>query len=1154
MISYCYISYPQNVSCTAQPCLTFTELRDEFFAPNNAYNETITSGDTYLVFMPGTHYILATDEDIIGVGGVFSLSGSVYDPPPTIECESVFSGIDGIDTPSGIYFSNFSTIELTNLRFINCVVYVWQDGDIVVDRVVFDSFLDIRNVDSVNITDTSAAGLCDSLRNDVYGVFNFNFSQTVTFTNVSLLTDQLPCSDILKLVTFNTGDFTVVDSTFVGVASHVILRNATFGSLGQVCFENGRTAIQAHSSAVNLAGNISFTKNTGYQGGAISLTDTLVTITDNAHVIFEANRAEFVGGAIYDSGSDVSDYVSIGQTIGLPTIHSCPLSFGANSRVEFVNNLAESGGSAMYGIALSRAVCTDGLDPESILNGSLVIEPDDFSAVSSDPLRVCICLDQSTPDCLAILPDQNFPHLHYSVYPGQTFTIPVAVVGFNFAVTSGSVYAQFLGNSDAFFGLRSQQVQNDNSTGCSPLQYSVLSNKKEEMLVLTTNRRNVTGVPRNILRDVMILNNNMDFINYDTSQYNYISNSNKYYVNGTFVTNLTDGMFRLAGYLPRPLQDTPVFVSVTLLECPPGFTLSAVPYKCVCSDQVLENNLTCNINDQTVQREGTTWVNASYSGNSSNGVIVHLHCPFGYCKREIVDVKLTNPDTQCSFNHSGTLCGACKPNFSLALGGNRCLPNCSNSYLLLLIPFILAGFGLVLFIKILNLTVSQGAINGLIFYANIVAANKSILFPTQYNPFLSFLFVFISWLNLDFGYDTCFIEGLDAYWKTWLQFVFPFYVWAIAGVIILLSHYSRRVTRLFGTNSLSVLATLFLLSYAKILRTIITIFGFTALEYPDNSRVAIWAFDGNIQYFSPKHVPLFLFAFVTIFLLWLPYTTILLAALWLRTKTHRKGLRWLKPFLDAYYGPFKDKHHYWVGVLLVVRGVLFVFFASFLAVENNVNLLLISVTCVSLLSFPGSMYKVVYLTALENSFFLNLGVLAAGTFYNILVGGSQQALVTISVGIVFFQFLGIAFVHGYYFIIKPNWPEWKAFFKSRYRQGSTNLELSTPLVVSKAPVTHTEVCLHKETAADASLDPDAKAPHEGSETAADHQYWIRSNSDSTAASTDGTADRTIHSEQTGTADEATGNDHTSQQSPKYFSARSIFASYTSPRESLLFVQ
>ena len=805
------------------------------------------------------------------------------------------------------------------------------------------------------------------------------------------------------------------------IASNGVIINAT-----QVYFQGNQAesaggAIVVFSN-VELAGSVEFFNNTALLGGAIVMIQGLLTVVKNAKVIFRGNHAHHVGGAISSTTSSIVYSVKLDQP--------CSISFGINSTLSFLNNTAKRGGSAMYGMIMSELVCVSATTAAYVdgdygyLSDIIEINPDNFSAVSSDPLRVCICPDQSTPDCLAILPEQNI-RLHHSVYPGQNFTIPAAVVGFNFALTSGSVYAQFL-SSDASLGSESQYVQGIDHNGCSQLQYSVLSDKEIESLVLTADGRQVTAIDSSIGEGIGIQNNNS--IQLYNNQYFQYSNPNKYYANHTFMTNLTDGVFRLAGYVEGSLRNTPVYVLVQLLDCPPGFRLTD-QQRCDCDERILKNLLSCNISDQTVHRHGNIWVNASFNRNtlSSNGVIVHKHCPFDYCKPEQLDVNLTHPETQCAFHHYGTLCGACKPDFSLALGGSQCLPKCkcSNKYLLLLIVFILAGFALVFFIKILNLTVSQGTINGLIFYANIVAANRSIFFPAQHNNFVSFLSVFISWLNLDLGIETCFIKGLDGYWKTWLQFVFPFYVWAIAGAIILVSHYSIRATKIFGEKSVSVLATLLLLSYAKLLRSIIIIFSFTTIEHSDNHTDRVWSYDGNITYLVSKHIPLFVFALAIVLLLWLPYTAVLLSAQWLRTQTHRKGLRWLKPFLDAYYGPFKDKHHYWVGVLLVVRGVLFVFFAYFFAIEDNVNLLLTIVSSFSLSALPASVYKMVYLSVLENSFFLNLGMLAAGTFYirHVVQDSSQdssrEALVTTSVGFAFLEFCGIITFHSYKFVIIP---------------------------------------------------------------------------------------------------------------------------------------
>ena len=124
---------------------------------------------------------------------------------------------------------------------------------------------------------------------------------------------------------------------------------------------------------------------------------------------------------------------------------------------------------------------------------------------------------------------------------------------------------------------------------------------------------------------------------------------------------------------------------------------------------------------------------------------------------------------------------------------------------------------------------------------------------------------------------------MDAYVKAWLQFVFPVYVWTLVGIIILISHYSSKVATILGTNSIAVLATLFLLSYTKLLRTIIASFAYTLLEYPNNSKIAVWLYDGNIRYLSNKHIPLFIAALVCLIVLFLPYTLFLIFSQWLRS-------------------------------------------------------------------------------------------------------------------------------------------------------------------------------------------------------------------------------------------------------------------------------
>ena len=128
---------------------------------------------------------------------------------------------------------------------------------------------------------------------------------------------------------------------------------------------------------------------------------------------------------------------------------------------------------------------------------------------------------------------------------------------------------------------------------------------------------------------------------------------------------------------------------------------------------------------------------------------------------------------------------------------------------------------------------------------------------------------------------------------------------------------------MMGNNSVPVLATLFLLSYAKLFHTIITALSFTMLSIT-HGRKAVWSADGNLDYLGPQHPPLFAVAAATLLFLWLPYTPLLFLGQWL----HRCNCRLItctmmkiKPFLDAHYGPLNGHHRYWFGALRLVRAV-----------------------------------------------------------------------------------------------------------------------------------------------------------------------------------------------------------------------------------------
>ena len=279
-------------------------------------------------------------------------------------------------------------------------------------------------------------------------------------------------------------------------------------------------------------------------------------------------------------------------------------------------------------------------------------------------------------------------------------------------------------------------------------------------------------------------------------------------------------------FIPDTIHYSPgapeiLLIQLSIDKCPLGFITEQgiESLICTCSEHLHKEGIICSIDKLTLYKTATMWV-----GNYSGDITVHKNCPLGYCKIKFTAVNPFNQQDQCAFNRSNVLCGACQPGLSLVLGTSQC-KQCSNLYLLLLIPFALAGVLLVLLLLKCNLTVSTGTINGLIFYANIVQATKTAFFPNGSNStFIHILSVFIAWLNLDLGIETCFIQGLNTYYRTWLQFVFPLYIWSLVGLIILISRYSITISKWTGSNTVQVLATLFLLSYAKLLRVTIDVF------------------------------------------------------------------------------------------------------------------------------------------------------------------------------------------------------------------------------------------------------------------------------------------------------------------------------------------
>ena len=365
---------------------------------------------------------------------------------------------------------------------------------------------------------------------------------------------------------------------------------------------------------------------------------------------------------------------------------------------------------------------------------------------------------------------------------------------------------------------------------------------------------------------------------------------------------------------------------IKLKPCPEGFV--KLDGTCQCYPFLKKLGINCEINEQTLIRPANVWILPVLHSNSYV-YIFSQHCPFHYCLPHSSHLNISTPNSQCQFNRSGILCGHCQQGLSTAFGSSHC-QQCSNTYIFLIVPIAIAGLVLVLLLFILNLTVTDGTINAFILYANIISINTPVFFlqTSKFAP----AYTFVSLANLDLGIQTCFYNGMDDYAKMWLQLAFPFYLIFIAISLIITSRYSTTIQRLTARRALPVLATLFLLSYTKILLVVSrALFSYSKVTYlPSGHTTIVWSVDANLPLNGGKVIVLLL-ACSILFLTLIPFNIILLFT---RTLSRFKFITKFKPLLDAYQGPYKIKYYYWTGLQLVIRTAFF----GISSLDRNVNL------------------------------------------------------------------------------------------------------------------------------------------------------------------------------------------------------------------------
>ena len=639
---------------------------------------------------------------------------------------------------------------------------------------------------------------------------------------------------------------------------------------------NFGSPIKLSSTNIYLNGSVQFHSNKASRGGAIFLQSrSFLIISEIASVLFHHCRAFTYGGAIYITKDSSDD--------GL-----CPFQFQRNDtfkakQLTFIDNQARNHGSAIYSSLLSNCPKLN-----ARLNFSNSKMFDEYFQLSSPPVKICFCKSNSSYI--------NKCSDHYStkvIYPGTRITIGVSALDY----INQSVYTPIeavIMNSNYFDSISdsklgsNEEIQNAFENQCTLLKYTILINISEH------------SKPRLYL-----------------------------YILGE--------------------SDNTIYIPFDVSTCPIGFQYCNRSSSCECHPFLNEKKISsdCSITTTSVTIPLNTWLGKVVVDKNTSTLLPFAPningtfgfapvCPTGYCKPGITEANMTEQDSLCQHHRTGVLCGGCEDGYSLVLGPDECQICNSNLWLLMIPVFAIVGIVLVIVLFCLRMTISNQLLGGIIFYVNMteVSLRTVVLHQHTYGFILNIIF---SLLNLELGFSVCLYNGLNALIKTALQFIFPVYLWLIVLMLVIISKRSGYIANLTIHSSIQVMATLFFLSFAKLLHNVIDIFIPLHVQTP-HGEFTVWYVDGNISYWrNSGHVALFITAIITSIFYLLPFL------LWTTCGSLlARRLRWIKKrrnLIDAYQGQYRDGWGWWFGArlwLLVCSNITYTVFRG-----NNPSLLLL---------------------------------------------------------------------------------------------------------------------------------------------------------------------------------------------------------------------
>ena len=1039
-----------------------TTIHDSFFMDNHAFG---VGGVLYSRNGSFTIDVSTFDGNFAQWGGVFDIfanssvileTNQFYDNRATSGGGVLRLGKGNITINNNKFLNNTCNRQGGVLHFIQCQVTI-EDSQFIDNHALQGSVLYTLK------SNTKVYSLLINGNKADDGTFYLSES-TILLSNATFIS--------------NIGSLLATDTT-VNFTGFNLFDNCTTPQISRTNFEEGG-ALTAFQSMVYFEGITTFHNNQAQSGGAVHSTESVLNIL--GITLISHNTAARNGGGVYLSQSEVfcqpnsslrlENNTALWQGGGLHAVgSSVKISIIANETlVNVEDNMAERGGGLSFNsnaklyilkrmeFLLRPVYAAQIIGNSADYGGALYVDDGTNAATCESPSTECFLqvlaihlIQNTTLNTVSLYISNNSARRSVSsatLFGGLLDRCTVSPLAEVHNKVLDINNANYIYNQSGLDYLYESTVFPPDTITSDPVQVCFCFNGYPDCSYLETDLRKVKRGESFVVSLIAVDQAGEPVIASIQSSLKFTqSGLGEGQLFQSVTNNCTDLKFnvfssepyeQLTLYADGPCKDADLSrrnITIWFLPCtcPIGFQPQNFnDTTCECQCHRIINQYVQNCDDQTgslVRRVSASNIWISYSNTS--GYLVYPNCPYDYCKPLSLKIPITlgqpnGSDAQCAFNRVSVLCGSCEPGLSLSLGSSRCL-SCPHYWPALVVVITLAaafaGVALVALLLFLNLTVAVGSLNGIIFYANIVAAKRNIFFPYQGEP--SFASVFISFLNLDIGIDTCFFEGMTTYSKTWLQLVFPFYVILLVVLLIVISSYSDKFSNLIGKKDpVATLATLILLSYARLLGISFIALSAGTLTYVDGSRQIVWLPDATISYFGGVHIPLFIVA-ILIIIVGLIYTVVVFLWQWLLRLPNKRMFAWtrnqkLQIFIETYNVPYTPHHRYWTGMLLLARIILYLI--ATVNVSNNPYIALTSITfiIVCILCLKGLTRSRVFknwpLDLLETFFYFNTLFLAIFAWLS-LSGNydtvSQIAVVTVSVIIAVIVPLLIVLYHIY---------------------------------------------------------------------------------------------------------------------------------------------